>query len=93
MAAEDTKRFADVLAWGMSKTNVTVEMLGESFKYASGSAGNLGVNLEEMVGTLGLMGDQAIKSGMAGRGMDSIFSELIKKKRFISTWKNKNKYW
>ena len=26
------------------------------------------------------MGDQAIKSGMAGRGMDSIFSELIKKK-------------
>ncbi len=58
MAAEDTKRFADVLAWGMSKTNVTVEMLGESFKYASGSAGNLGVNLEEMVGTLGLMVEQ-----------------------------------
>ena len=84
MAAEDTKRFADVLAWGMSKTNVTVEMLGESFKYASGSAGNLGVNLEEMVGTLGLMGDQAIKSGMAGRGMDSIFSELIKKKDILS---------
>ena len=84
MAAEDTKRFADVLAWGMSKTNVTVEMLGESFKYASGSAGNLGVNLEEMVGTLGLMGDQAIKSGMAGRGMDSIFSELIKKKDLLA---------
>lgn len=84
MAAEDTKRFADVLAWGMSKTNVTVEMLGESFKYASGSAGNLGISLEEMVGTLGLMGDQAIKSGMAGRGMDAIFSELIKKKDILA---------
>lgn len=83
MAAEDTKRFADVLAWGMSKTNVTVEMLGESFKYASGSAGNLGVNLEEMVGTLGLMGDQAIKSGMAGRGMDAVFSELVKKRGLL----------
>ena len=83
MAAEDTKRFADVLAWGMSKTNVTVEMLGESFKYASGSAGNLGISLEEMVGTLGLMGDQAIKSGMAGRGMDAIFSELVKKRGLL----------
>ena len=84
MRAEDTKKFADVLAWGMSKTNVTVEMLGESFKYASGSAGNLGVSLEEMVGTLGLMGDQAIKSGMAGRGMDAVFSELIKKKDILA---------
>ena len=84
MRAEDTKKFADILAWGMSKTNVTVEMLGESFKYASGSAGNLGVSLEEMVGTLGLMGDQAIKSGMAGRGMDAVFSELIKKKDILS---------
>lgn len=84
MRAEDTKKFADVLAWGMSKTNVTVEMLGESFKYASGSAGNLGVSLEEMVGTLGLMGDQAIKSGMAGRGMDAVFSELIKKKDVLA---------
>lgn len=76
MEAKDTGRFADVLAWGMSKTNVNVEMLGESFKFAAGSASNLGVSLEEMVGSLGLMGDQAIKSGMAGRGMDAMFSKL-----------------
>ena len=80
MNAKDTERFADVLAWGMSKTNVTVEMLGESFKYASGSAGTLGISLEEMVGSLGLMGDQAVKSGMAGRGLNEVFSRLVKEK-------------
>lgn len=80
MDAKDTGRFAEVLAWGMSKTNVTVEMLGESFKYASGSAGTLGVSLEEMVGSLGLMGDQAVKSGMAGRGLNEVFSRLVANK-------------
>ena len=80
MTAKDTGRFADVLSWGMSKTNVTVEMLGESFKYAAGSAGTLGVSLEEAVGSLGLMGDQAIKSGMAGRGLNEVFSRLVKNK-------------
>ncbi|WP_294763780.1 phage tail tape measure protein [uncultured Fusobacterium sp.] len=80
MTAKDTGRFAEVLAWGMSKTNVTVEMLGESFKYASGSAGTLGVSLEEMVGSLGLMGDQAVKSGMAGRGLNEVFSRLVSNK-------------
>ena len=85
MTANDTGRFADVLAWGMSKTNVSVEMLGESFKYAAGSAGGLGVSLEEMVGSLGLMGDQAVKSGMAGRGLDAIFSKLAKNKDKLKT--------
>lgn len=80
MNAKDTERFADVLAWGMSKTNVTVEMLGESFKYAAGQAGTLGISLEEMVGSLGLMGDQAIKSGMAGTGLNEVFSRLVKEK-------------
>lgn len=83
MTADQTGRFADVLAWGMSKTNVNVEMLGESFKYAAGSAGNLGVSLEEMTASLGLMGDQAIKSGMAGRGMDKMFSSLVKKRGIL----------
>lgn len=79
MTAKDSGRFADVLSWGMSKTNVTVEMLGESFKYAAGSVGTLGVSLEETVGALGLMGDQAIKSGMAGTGLNEVFDNLVKK--------------
>ena len=78
MTAEDTGRMADILAYTMSKTNVTVGMLGESFKYVSGSANTLGVNLEETTAALGLMGDQAIKSGQAGRGLDATFGKLAK---------------
>ncbi len=79
MTAKDTNRFADVLAYTMSKTNVDVNMLGESFKYASGGAGSLGVSLEETSSILGLMGDQAIKSGQAGRGLNATFTNLAKK--------------
>ncbi|MGL5123269.1 MAG: phage tail tape measure protein [Fusobacteriaceae bacterium] len=79
MTAKDTGRFADVLAYTMSKTNVDVDMLGESFKYASGGAGALGVSLEETSSVLGLMGDQAIKSGQAGRGLNEVFTNLAKK--------------
>ena len=79
MTAKDTNRFADVLAYTMSKTNVDVNMLGESFKYASGGAGALGVSLEETSSVLGLMGDQAIKSGQAGRGLNAVFTNLATK--------------
>ncbi|MGL6113474.1 MAG: phage tail tape measure protein [Cetobacterium sp.] len=78
MTAKDTSRFADVLAYSMSTTNVNVESLGEAFKFVSGNAGGLGVSLEETSAAIGLMGDQAIKSGMAGRGLDATFSQLIK---------------
>lgn len=80
MSAKDTGRMAEILAWGMSKTNINVEMLGESFKFVAGSAGTLGVSLETTVATLGLMGDQAIKSGMAGRGLNEVFSRLVSQK-------------
>lgn len=78
LTAKDSAKFADVLAWGMSKTNVDIQMLGESFKYAASTAGGLGINLEQTVASLGLMGDQAIKSGMAGRGLNEVFSRLVK---------------
>lgn len=80
MTAKDTGRMAEILAWGMSKTNVNIEMLGESFKYIARSAKPLGISLEDMVTTLGLMGDQAIKSGQAGTSLSAAFSKLIEKK-------------
>lgn len=80
MSAKDTGRMAEILAWGMSKTNVNVQMLGESFKYIAHSAKPLGISLEDMVTTLGLMGDQAIKSGQAGTNLSAAFSKLIEKK-------------
>lgn len=76
MGAKDVGRFADVLANTMSRTNVNVSMLGESLKYVSGSASSLGLSLEATTAVLGLMGDQAIKSGQAGTNLKSAFSNI-----------------
>jgi len=73
MTAKDTGRFADVLAYTMSRTNTDVGMVGEAFKYASGGAKTLGVSLEDTAGALGLMADQAIKGSQAGTSLNNIF--------------------
>lgn len=80
MTAKDTAKFADILANTMSRTNVNVGMLGESLKYVAGDASSLGLSLSETTASLGLMGDQAIKSGMAGRDLKAAFSSLADSK-------------
>ncbi|WP_304158885.1 phage tail tape measure protein [Fusobacterium ulcerans] len=76
MSMDDTGRFADILANTMSRTNTNVGMLGEAFKYAAGDAGSLNMSLELTAAAIGLMGDQAIKSGMAGRDLKAALSKI-----------------
>lgn len=80
MGAKDVDRFADVLANTMSRTNVNVGMLGESLKYVAGSASSLDLSLEATTAVLGLMGDQAIKSGQAGTNLKAAFSNIANPK-------------
>lgn len=80
MSMQDTGRFADILANTMSRTNTNVGMLGEAFKYAAGDAGSLNMSLELTAAAIGLMGDQAIKSGMAGRDLKAALSKVADSK-------------
>lgn len=84
MSMQDTGRFADIIANTMSRTNTNVGMLGEAFKFVAGTAGRLEMSLESTSATIGLMGDQAIKSGIAGRDLQAalvnIADEKIQKK-------------
>lgn len=80
MSMDDTGRFADILANTMSRTNTNVGMLGEAFKYAAGDAGSLNMSLELTAAAIGLMGDQAIKSGMAGRDLKAALSKVADSK-------------
>lgn len=80
MSMQDTGRFADILANTMSRTNTNVGMLGEAFKYAAGDAGSLNMSLELTAAAIGLMGDQAIKSGMAGRDLKAALSKIADSK-------------
>lgn len=76
MSAEDSTRIADVMAATMSNSNTTIEMLGESFKYAAPLAGTLGQSVEDTSLALGLMANAGIKSSQAGTSLRQVFSRL-----------------
>jgi len=66
LSADQTGRFADVLAKASSKANTNVEMLGESFKYVAPVAGAFGFSIEDTTAALGVMANSGIKASQAG---------------------------
>lgn len=72
----DVGHASDILANTMSRSNTNIQMLGEAFKYVSSSANNLNIDLSTTSAAIGLMGDQAIKSGQAGRDLKQAFSKI-----------------
>lgn len=78
LTAEDSGRFADVLAAASSNSNTNVKMLGESFKYAAAPAGTLGYSIEDVALALGLMANNGIKADMAGTSLRNMFNRMAK---------------
>lgn len=78
MKAEDSGRFADILASAASNANTNVAMMGESFKYAAPVAGSLGYSAEDVAIALGLMANSGIKASMAGTSLRNIFQRMAK---------------
>ena len=75
-SADQASRYADVLATVQAKSNTTVGLLGEAFKYVSPLAGAYGYELEDVATALGLMANAGVKGSMAGTAMSSIMSRL-----------------
>lgn len=78
MAAEDSGRFADILAAASSNANTNVAMLGESFKYVAPVAGALGYSAEDVSLALGLMANSGIKASSAGTALRTLFTNMSK---------------
>lgn len=76
LKAEETNRVADVLAKAATSSNVSVEMLGETFKYVAPVAAQAGVSLEELAAATGLLGDAGIQGSEAGTGLRSVLLRL-----------------
>ena len=75
-SAADAGRYADVLATVQAKTNTTVGMLGEAFKYVSPLAGSYGYQLEDVSTALGMMANAGVKGSMSGTALSSIITRL-----------------
>ena len=78
MGAQDSSRFADVLAAASSNANTNVAMLGESFQYAAPVAGALGISAEDTSIALGLMANAGIKASNSGTALRSGLTNLAK---------------
>lgn len=73
---EEAAYLVDILAQTSRSSGTNVVQMGKAFEYASGAAGALGVDVDDVALALGLMGDKAILSGKAGRTLRNVFSRL-----------------
>ena len=78
MKAEDSSRFADVLAQASASANTNVGMMGETFKYIAPVAGALGYNAKDTAVAIGLMANSGIKASSAGTQLRSSLTNMIK---------------
>lgn len=69
-------QLGDVLAGTFTRSNTTIEMLGETMKYAAPGAALLGVSLEQSAAMAGKLGDAGIQASMAGTAMRAIMSRM-----------------
>lgn len=78
MSAQESGRFADILASAATNANTNVSMMGESFKYVAPVAGSLGYSAEDVAVALGLMANSGIKADMAGTSLRNMFQRMAK---------------
>lgn len=76
LSADESARFADVLAAASSNANTNVAMMGETFSYVAPVAGALGFSVEDTSVAIGLMANSGIKASQAGTSLRQIFTNL-----------------
>lgn len=76
LSAEDAGHMADVFAVAANKTNTSIEMLGETMKYAAPVAHAFGASMEETAAMAGIMANSGIKASQAGTALRSGFIRL-----------------
>lgn len=80
MKAADLTRIADVLAKTITTSNVNMEQLGYTMKFAAPRAGQLGVSLERLAALSGMLGDVGIQGSIAGTSLREFFTNLARVK-------------
>jgi hypothetical protein len=74
--AEDASHFANILAATATKANTNVGMMGETFKFVAPVAGSMSLAAEDMAEAIGVMANQGVKAGQAGRYLRQIILRL-----------------
>lgn len=75
-SAKDSTMFADVMTKACTSANVSVDTLGESYKYSAALCGTMGYSIKDATTALAVMGNQGIKGSAAGTTLKNAISNL-----------------
>ena len=75
ISLKDSDRLMDVMVATSNNANTNVQMLGESYKYVAATSRNF-ESFEDVNILLGVLADNGIKSGQAGRNLAGIYRRL-----------------
>lgn len=74
-SADQTTRFADILAVTAAETTTGVEEIGNAFTYVAPIAGSFGYTLEDTSLAMGLLANNGIEASKAGTSLRKIMTE------------------
>jgi TP901 family phage tail tape measure protein len=75
--ASDMKRVAEDIAVAAVKSTASVNDIGSAMSYVSGTAGKLGISVEDTSAALAVLSNSGLKGSRAGRSLDQMLSGLI----------------
>ena len=76
--ADQSTRFADIMAQAAMNSNTNVELMGETFKYAAPVAGAMSYSMEDLAIATGLMASSGIKGSLAGTALRNMLTRMAK---------------
>jgi len=77
LEVEQLSRVNDVLAEAFTGSNTTLAELGEGFKYVGPIAKGVGANFEDLIASMGKLGDSGVKASLAGTTLRGVIDALF----------------
>lgn len=76
LQASDMARVGDILVGTFTRSNTSLEMLGDTMKYVAPVAASVGQDIETVAAMAGKLGDAGIQGSMGGTALRSILNRL-----------------
>jgi len=76
--ADKAGMVADTLSHVSANATTDILQLGNAFRYSAGQAASLGMPVDELASTLGILADRGLTGSMAGTALDNMFRTIIK---------------
>lgn len=78
MTMDKLPNVADMLAKASASANVSIQSLGEGFKFTGAIAKSAGLKFSDVTTALSLLGETGLEAGLAGRALQAMIMDLSK---------------